>query len=100
MPAPDPIALLLAGQYPDPATGELLAAESRAVAIEDSLAGGEGDLVGALGVGTHVAVISDRNTHGVLGSRVERSLARFAVQSIVVDAPRSDEDTVDRLLAA
>ena len=39
MPARDPIALLLAGAYPDPETGEQLAAESRAVVIEDSLAG-------------------------------------------------------------
>ena len=37
MPAGDPVALLLAGSYPDPETGELLAAESRAVVIEDSL---------------------------------------------------------------
>lgn len=102
MSARDPIALLLAGQYPDPETGEPLAAESRAVVIEDSLAGHEGDLVAALGVGTHVAVVSDPSTHAVLGARVERALAgRFAVQSIVLDAsPRADDDTVARLLAA
>src|SRR5215212_7542369 len=99
MPPRDPIALLLAGQYPDPETGELLAAESRAVVIEDSLADREVELVGALGVGRHVAVISDRTTHGVLGARVECSLGRFAVQSIVLDAPRADEETVERLLA-
>jgi glycerol-1-phosphate dehydrogenase [NAD(P)+] len=52
-------------------------------------------------VGKHVAVVSDRNTHGVLGARVERALAgRFTVQSIVLDAsPRADDETVDRLLA-
>jgi glycerol-1-phosphate dehydrogenase [NAD(P)+] len=98
----DPIALLLAGQYPDPETGELLAAESKAVVIEDSLAGNEADLVTALGVGTHVAVVSDRNTHAVLGARIERALAgKLAVQSIVLDAsPRADDDTVTRLLAS
>jgi glycerol-1-phosphate dehydrogenase [NAD(P)+] len=101
MPAADPIALLLAGQYPDPDTGELLAAESRAVVIEDSLAGGEDDLVAALGVGRQVAVVSDRDTHRVLGARVERALhGRFTVQSIVLDAaPHADDDTVARLLA-
>jgi glycerol-1-phosphate dehydrogenase [NAD(P)+] len=102
MPARDPIALLLAGQYPDPQTRELLAAESRAVVIEDSLAGSEADLIAALDAGTHVAVISDRDTHAALGARVERALAgRFAVQSIVLDAgPRADAATVARLLAA
>src|SRR5262245_66670193 len=102
MPARDPIALLLAGQYPDPATGELLAAESRAVVIETSLAGSEADLVAGLGVGSHVTVISDRNTHAVLGARVERALAsRFAMQSLVLDAwPRADQATGERVLAA
>jgi glycerol-1-phosphate dehydrogenase [NAD(P)+] len=102
MPAADPIALLLAGEYPDPETGSLLAAESQAVVIEPSLAGAEADLVAALDVGTRVAVVSDRNTHAVLGARVERALGgRFTVQSIVLDAaPRADEATVERLLAA
>jgi glycerol-1-phosphate dehydrogenase [NAD(P)+] len=98
MPARDPIALLLAGAYPDPETGELLAAESRAVVIEDSLAGREDELVAALGTGPHVAVLSDHTTHDVLGARVERALAgRFTVQSLVLDAPRADERTVARL---
>ena len=102
MPAPDPIELLLAGRYPDPDTGELLAAESRAVVIEDSLAGDEAELVAALDAGTHVAIVSDRTTHEVLGARIERALAgRFTVQSIVLDAgPRADDATVARLLAA
>ena len=102
MPAPDPIALILAGRYPDPDTGQLLRAESRAVVIEDSLADREGELIAELGVGTHVAVLSDRTTHAVLGARVVRALAaRFTVQSIVLDAgPVADEATVERVLAA
>jgi glycerol-1-phosphate dehydrogenase [NAD(P)+] len=102
MPAADPIDLLLAGRYPDPDTGELLAAESRAVVIERSLDGAEAELIASLDVGRHVAVVSDRTTHEVLGARVERALAsRFVVQSIVLAAgPRADEATVARLLAA
>jgi glycerol-1-phosphate dehydrogenase [NAD(P)+] len=97
----DPIALLLAGQYPDPETGALLAAESRAVVIEDSLAGSEADLVSALGTGRTVAVVSDRNTHAVLGGRIEAALAsRFTVQSLVLDAePHADDATVERMVA-
>jgi len=102
MPAGDPIAELLAGRYPDPDTGELLAAESQAVVIEDSLAGGEDELVAALGVGRRVAVVSDRDTHAALGARIERALGgRFSVQSIVLDdRPRADAGTVTRLLDA
>lgn len=97
MPPRDPIALLLAGQYPDPDTGELLAAESRAVVIEDSLDGMEQELIAALDVGSRVAVVSDRNTHAVLGARVERALS--ATQSIVLDEPHADDVTVEKLLA-
>jgi glycerol-1-phosphate dehydrogenase [NAD(P)+] len=102
MPAAEPIASLLAGTYPDPQTGELLRAESRSVVIEDSLAGSEAELVGALGLGRHLAVVSDANTHAVLGHRVERALSgRFSVQSIVLGtALRADADVVTRLLAA
>lgn len=97
MPVVDPIELLLAGRYPDPETGTLLAAESRQVVIEDSLAGAEVELIAALGAGRRIAVISDRTTHAVLGHRVEHALGRFAVQSIVLDAPRADDATVARL---
>ncbi len=102
MPAADPIASLLAGTYPDPETGELLRAESRSVVIEDSLVGGETELVARLGIGRHVAVISDANTHAVLGARVERALAgTFTVQSLVLGSdPHADADTVARLVAA
>ncbi len=102
MSSPDPIELLLAGRYPDPESGELLAAESRAGGVEDSRAGGAAERGASLGAGTHVAVVSDRNTHAVLGARVEAALAgRFTVQSLVLDAsPRADDDTVERLLAA
>lgn len=97
----DPIALLLAGQYPDPETGELLASESRAVVIEDTLDGMEANLIDALGVGQRVVVVSDRNTHVALGERVERALLlRFTVQSIVLDDPHADDVTVERLLSA
>jgi glycerol-1-phosphate dehydrogenase [NAD(P)+] len=98
MPPRDPIALLLAGQYPDPETGELLAAESRAVVIEDSLDGMERELIAALGAGPRVAVVSDKNTHAVLGARVERALS--PTQSIILDDPHANDVTVEKLLAA
>jgi glycerol-1-phosphate dehydrogenase [NAD(P)+] len=102
MPADDPIALLLAARYPDPETGELLGAAAKAVAIEPTLDGREADLVAALDIGERFAVVSDDNTFGVLGERVERALAsRFAVQRIRVDrGTRAGPETIARLVAA
>ena len=100
-PADDPIARLLGAGYPDPETGERHRAQARAVVIEESLDGGEAELVAALEVGTRLAVIGDANTFTALGDRVVRALAsRFTVQPIVLDAPRADARTVARLLAA
>src|SRR3954465_7586148 len=99
MPAADPIALLLAGEYPDPETGARLACESRAVVIEDSLEGREVELVSALGLGERFALISDVDTHAAMGERVERALAsRYRVQAIVLPRrPHCDVTTVDAI---
>src|SRR5688572_3263745 len=101
-PSGDPIALLLAGHYPDPETGEHLAAAARSVVIDDSLDGREVDLVAALDAGDHLAVVADEDTYAALGRRVERALAtRFAVQRIVLPrAPHADTATVAQLTAA
>ncbi|HEY4059119.1 MAG TPA: iron-containing alcohol dehydrogenase, partial [Kofleriaceae bacterium] len=97
----DPIAQLLAGQYPDPESGALIAADSRDVLIADSLVGREVDLVRGLGVGQRLAVVSDPNTHAALGARIEKALASaFTVQSIVLPHPHADMATVDALVAA
>jgi glycerol-1-phosphate dehydrogenase [NAD(P)+] len=103
MPAVDPIAQLIAGQYPDPDSGELLGAEARAVVIEERLDGREAELVRELGFGPNLVVLSDVDTAAAMGSRVERALAAdgFTVQSIVLDrAPHCDADTLARLLDA
>jgi glycerol-1-phosphate dehydrogenase [NAD(P)+] len=95
MPAADPIQQLLAGVYPDPETGAPLGCEARAIAIEDSLAGREVELVEQLGVGTRFAVLGDVDTYHALGERVARALERkFAVQRIVLpEQPECDRTT-------
>ena len=98
----DPIAALLAGTYADPETGAPLAAESRAIAIADSLDGAELELVAALGLGARFALVADPDTYAALGQRVERALAsRFTLQRIVLErAPHADAVTLARLTAA
>src|SRR5436309_3276048 len=97
----DPIALLLAGAYPDRETGELLACESRAVAIEDTLVDREVALVEPLGLGDRLAIISDVDTFAALGERVERALARrYTIQRICLPRhPHADTETIDAIVA-
>ena len=73
----DPIGQLLAGTYIDPDTGQPVGVTTRALMIAPSLGGMEGDLVGALGFGRRVAVVSDRNTHQVMGARIERASSQM-----------------------
>jgi hypothetical protein len=77
----DPIARLLAGRYPDPETGEPLGVPARSV--DRGLAGRrEAELVAALDLGHHLAVVSGEATFAALGRRVERALAsRFVVSA-------------------
>jgi glycerol-1-phosphate dehydrogenase [NAD(P)+] len=100
--ADDTLARLLAGRFRDPDDGEALAAPIRAVVIEDSLAGHEAELTGALELGRRLAVVSDVTTHRVLGRRVEQALGRVAhVESVVLpEHPEPDLETSQRLVAA
>ena len=98
----DTLARLLAGEFQDPDDGQPLVAPIRTVVIEDSLAGREADLAGALALGGRLAVVSDATTRRVMGRRIEQALGRSAkVQSVVLpDHPEPDLETVDRLCRA
>lgn len=98
----DPLGALFEGRYRDPDTGANVGVKTRALVIEDSLAGSEAELVARLGFGRTLAVLSDPETHAAMGERIERALAaRFAVQSIHLrHNPEPDADTVERVRAA
>jgi glycerol-1-phosphate dehydrogenase [NAD(P)+] len=87
---------LLAGTLADPDGAGRLSVPLRAVAIAPSLAGREAALVGALGFGRRLTVVSDPTTRRVLGERVAKALAPLsAVEEIVLDeAPHADDGTV------
>lgn len=99
--ADDPIALLLAGRYPDPETGELLRSESRSIAIEDSLDGMEAELLRDLSLGRKLALIADERTYAALGARIERAISgTFTVQRLVkLGTVHADGETIARLAA-
>jgi len=98
----DPLARLAAGTWRDPDSGEPVRTPIRSIVIERSLAGAEAALVGSLGLGRRLAVVSDPVTDAVLGARVRRALAGIAqVQWVALeDHPHPDGETVDRIRAA
>jgi glycerol-1-phosphate dehydrogenase [NAD(P)+] len=93
---------LLAGTLADPDGGAPLRVATRSVAIAPSLDGTEADLVRALDLGRHFAVVSDTATREVLGARVERALGGLGrVTSIALPGrPHPDDKTVERIRSA
>jgi glycerol-1-phosphate dehydrogenase [NAD(P)+] len=93
---------LLSGTLPDPDGGPPLQVVTRSIAIAPTLRGSEADLVRALDLGSHLAVVSDIATREVLGARVERALASLGrVSSIVLPGrPHPDDETVERIRSA
>ncbi len=90
---------LIAGSYPDPDGGAALRVDTRAVVIADSLAGRESELVAGLTLGRRLVLVSDPQTHGVLGRRVERALGGMArVERVVLaEHPHADDSTAAKL---
>jgi glycerol-1-phosphate dehydrogenase [NAD(P)+] len=93
---------LVAGTYPDPDGGAPLKVATQAVAVARSLDGAEAELVRPLGLGACIAVVSDPQTHEVMGARVTRALKSVA-KIVGVDLPahpHADDVTVAQLRAA
>jgi glycerol-1-phosphate dehydrogenase [NAD(P)+] len=94
--AHDALARLLAGHFADPDGPGMLRVDTRLVAIENSFAGQEADLLCRAGLNaTRWAVVSDTNTRAAMGARVEAALQILApVDPVVLTAPRADAETV------
>ncbi len=107
----DIIETLLSGRLADPDGGPPLCVPTRAVAIADSLAGREAELVAGLDFGPRLALVSDVNTHEALGERVARVLAgkvdltqirmtgRPHADAVTVAAIRRESSACDALVA-
>ena len=95
----DSLGRLMAGEFADPDGGPVLDPLTAVVAIEDSLAGTEAELVAGLGLGGRLAVVCDDNTHRVLGARLADALAAIATISVVrlPGRPHADGETVAAL---
>ncbi len=90
---------LLNGDLADPDGGPALSVPTRAVEIAETLDGREAELVERLELGGRLAVVSDADTHEVLGARVARALAgRVAVTEIRLPGrPHADAAGVEAI---
>ena len=79
----------VAGRYRARETNEPVPCPISAIAIAPSLAGSEAELLAGIGLAGTIGVVSDENTHDVLGARVEQTLS--GCRSIVLDHPHADE---------
>ena len=86
---------IVAGSVEDPDGGPAISVPTRSIAIEKNLDGCEADLVGGLGFGPRLMVVSDTNTREALGERVERALSSIArVERVVLPGtPHADMHT-------
>lgn len=102
MAKPGKITQLLNGTYEDPDGLGKQRVATRSLVVAPSLAGRERDLVKGLDFGRHIAIVSDKTTHAVLGSRIEEALSGICrVQSIVLaEAPHPDDATVSEIRKA
>lgn len=100
--AADTLEALLAGAYVDRESGKPQRVRTRSLVIAETLKGREAELVEELGLGRRLAVLSDPQTHAVLGEQVERALGgRFIVESLrLPERPEPDSATVEKVRAA
>jgi glycerol-1-phosphate dehydrogenase [NAD(P)+] len=98
----DKITQLLDGTYEDPEGLGKQRVATRSLVIAPSLEGMERQLIDPLGFDSHIAIVSDKTTHAVLGRRIERALfGAYHVQSLVLpDAPHADAETVEEIRKA
>jgi glycerol-1-phosphate dehydrogenase [NAD(P)+] len=97
----DKIGALLRGAYRDSQTGKPVSIATRSLVIVPSLAGMQAELIAELGLGRHLAIISDPTTYAVSASAIEHELSASQVTSVVLpDRPEADLETVATIRAA
>jgi glycerol-1-phosphate dehydrogenase [NAD(P)+] len=90
---------VVAGRWVDPATGKPITLPFETIEIAETLEDREAELVGLLGLGKRLAVVSDTNTLEAMGRRVARALrAIAAIDEIVLpDDLSCDEPSIEML---
>lgn len=96
------ISALLGGRYRDPDTSKLVGVDTRSLVVAPTLKGQERALVQDLDFGQRIAVVSDANTHAVLGERIEKALSGLGwIDSVVLErGVHPDEHSVQTVRTA
>src|SRR5437868_5812244 len=92
----DLISEVVAGRWKDPTTGKAAKVPFEAIRIEETLDGGEADMLAPLKLGKRLAVVSDVNTVEAMGRRVAKHLKPLAaIEEIVLPGRlHCDERTI------
>jgi len=90
------ISEVVAGKWKDPSTNKAATVPFEVIRIEETLDGGEADMVAPLKLGRRLAVVSDINTHEAMGKRVAKHLKPLGmIEEIVLPGNlECDEPTI------
>jgi glycerol-1-phosphate dehydrogenase [NAD(P)+] len=96
----DIIQQVLQGKWLDPDTGAAVHIPIASIIIESGLAKKSSDLIAVLNIGTRFTVVSDVNTHEILGGYIEKALGDKAFSVVFPDGVQPDIDNVNKVLDA
>ena len=90
------ISEVVAGKWKDPTTNKAATVPFEMIRIEESLDGGEADMIAPLKLGRRIAVVSDVNTNEAMGRRVAKHLkALGTIDELVLPGnTHCDEPTI------
>lgn len=92
----DPIEAVLSGRFPLALPGGAAPCPIPSLIIEPSLEGRESDLLRTLKLPSSLIVVCDPDTYDAMAQRVAAAVPSATV--VVIDAPRADQATVERLI--
>ncbi|MEM6695803.1 MAG: iron-containing alcohol dehydrogenase [Pseudomonadota bacterium] len=91
---------IVADRWFNPELNKVMTVDYESIVFEESLDGAEADLVAPLKLGDTLAVVADAATYDALGGRVAKRLKPLgSVDTVVLDHPHADLETVDALRA-
>jgi glycerol-1-phosphate dehydrogenase [NAD(P)+] len=82
---------IVADRWFNPELGRVMTVDYQSIVFEESLDGGEADLVAPLKLGENYVVVSDNATYDAAGARIAKNLKALGpVDAIILDHPHAD----------
>lgn len=70
------------------------------IIVETGITAALPDIITSLNTGKKFTIVSDSNTHAVLGRKIEKALGKNAISFILSGVPKADEKTVEKIRVA